>query len=184
MPPYYKKEEVIFDGKRYRKYNNYLNAGGGYAVSSIRNPVQRVVGIDFHFHIKREYFQIGINMSGEEFLSNNNLQGHLGYGLRFENRKTNLAFFAGPTVFTGVESLATDSFGISQPNFYDGIGVYISGQAIKKFTYDIGFGVDVFAEFSRKQSMAGFKFILFFSGAYRGPKKMINPNVRPLEEKK
>lgn len=173
-PPYFRKEEIIADGKRYRKHNNYLTAGPGYMTSSIRKTVQKAVGIDFQFHIRREHFQAGVLMSGEEFLSNNNIQLHLGYGYRREKTSSNLAAFVGPTYFSGVEGTP----GVTAASFYSGFGAYACVQAITKFTYDIGFGLEAFGEISRKQKMAGIKAVFFFSGAYRGLKRNYNPNVR------
>ncbi|MGZ4095318.1 MAG: hypothetical protein ACXVNQ_03000 [Bacteroidia bacterium] len=116
-------------------------------------------------------------MSGEEFLGNNNVQAHIGYGLRKETTKTNLAAYAGITRFTGVIG-RTDSVGNSIPQYYTSTGFYVCGQAVTKLSYDIGIGLEVFGEVSKWQSLAGFKVILFFSGAYRGLKKNYNPNVR------
>jgi hypothetical protein len=64
------------------------------------------------------------------------------------------------------------------PVFYEGVSFYACGQAVVKFAYDIGIGAELFVEFSKKQNMMGLKFIAFFSGAYRGPKRNFNPNVR------
>jgi len=177
MPPYYRKEEILHEGKRYRLHNNYLTIGGGILWSSIRGSEQRNIGADYNFHIRKNYFQAGLMMSGPQFLSNNNVQAHLGYGLRKETVKTNFAAYAGATWFTGVVG-RTDSVGNSVPQYYSGVGFYISGQAVTKFTYDIGIGMEVFAELNSQQSIAGFKVILFFSGAYRGLKQKYNPNVR------
>lgn len=116
-------------------------------------------------------------MSGEEFLGNNNVQGHFGYGLRKETTKINLAAFAGVTYFTGVIG-RKDSLGNSIPQYYSGNGLYMSAQAVTKLTYDIGIGIEVFGEISKWQNLAGFKVMMFFSGAYRGLKKNYNPHVR------
>lgn len=171
-PKYNRKEEIIYDNKRYRKYNNYLTAGGGFAYSDNRQGIQRVVGADFQFHIRRLQFQMGGQMSGEAFLSNNHVQAHFGFGWRKEKNTYNLAAFVGPTYFTGVEGTP----GVTVPIFYSGFGSYASVQAVTKFTYDIGFGVEVFGELNFRQTMAGLKFILFFSGAYRGKKVVYSPN--------
>ena len=176
-PKYYRKEEIINNDKLYRKYNNYLTLGPGFLRSSIRTDVSKAIGVDFHFHIKREYFQIGVLMSGDQFTGNNNVQGHFGYGIRKEKNKSNLALFGGITYYTGVLTIADTTYGII-PKYYQGLGFYAAGQAITKISYDIGFGAEVFAEFSQQQSVAGIKFILFFSGAYMGHKKNFNPNVR------
>lgn len=166
-PRYNRKEEVLYDGKRYRVHNNYLTAGGGFAMASNRKDVQKAVAVDFQFHIRRQHFQAGVMMAGDAFLSNNHVQAHVGYGFRREKRTSNFAIFAGPTYFTGVEGTP----GITLPQFYDGFGAYASAQAITKFTYDIGFGVELFGEINYKQTIGGLKFIFFFSGAYRGTKK-------------
>lgn len=130
--------------------------------------------MDFTFPIRRLHFQVGAGMSGDDFGSNNNIQAHVGYGLRRETKSYNLGVFAGPTVFTGV----TGDPLVGLPEFYSGVGGYISGQAVMKFTYDIGIGLEIFAEANYRQVMSGFKIVLFFSGAYRGPKRNYNPNVR------
>jgi hypothetical protein len=173
QPPYNRKEEIIHDAKRYRIHNNYLTFGGGFANSTIRNQSQKVVGADFQFHVKRQHFQAGVLMSGEQFLSNNHVQGHIGYGYRRETKFSNLAVFGGPAYFYGVEGEVG-----TPERFYDGFGAYVAVQGITKFAYDIGLGIELFSEFSYKQSLFGFKIIAFFSGAYKGPKRNYNPNVR------
>lgn len=173
--PYVRREEVLYDGKRYRIYNNYLTFGGGFLGSSIRENGQKVIAADYHFHIRKQYFQVGGMISGDEFLSNNNTQVHVCYGLRRERNTTNLAAFIGPSFFTGV----TGTPGITDPSFYNGVGAYFSLQAVSKFiSYDIGLGGELFAELSQKQRVFGFKIIIFFSSAYRGIKRNMNPNVR------
>ncbi|MCA0430222.1 MAG: hypothetical protein LCH32_06935 [Bacteroidetes bacterium] len=173
---YFRKEEIIYDGKLYRKHNNYLTFGPGYSSSTIRTDLQKDLGIDFNFHIRKIYFQTGVNMSGNQFLSNNNINIVFGVGLRKENHKNNFAIYAGPTYYTGVIGIE-DSLGI-RPQFYSGAGAYISAQAIIKLTYDIGFGIQPYATINTKQIQAGIKAVLFFSGSYRGPKRNYNPNVR------
>lgn len=170
-----RREEVLYDGKRYRLYNNYLTVGAGFLSSSIRHTVQKSVAADYNFHIRRHYFQAGLSMSGDEFLANNNSELRVGYGLRRERNTTNLAAYIGPTFFTGVQGVQ----GVSDPTFYNGVGGYMCLQAVSKFiAYDIGLGGELFAEVSEKQTQFGFKIIIFFSGAYRGLKKNYNPNVR------
>ena len=174
-PVYNRKEEIIHDNKRYRVHNNYLTLGGGFLGSSIREDMQLSVNADFQFHIRRQHFQFGGMMSGQKFLSNNNTQVHLGYGIRQEGITRNLAAFAGPTYFTGVTGYAGQ-----QPEYYDGWGFYLCGQAAYKFAYDIGVGLELFFETSQKQTLGGLKFFAFFSGAYRGIKKRgpVNPNTQ------
>lgn len=113
-------------------------------------------------------------MSGEELLSNNNVQFHACYGIREEKNRSNVSIYGGPSIFTGVEGTP----GVTSPTYYEGVGAYFCFQAIVKLKYDIGLGVDVFAELSQKQKLGGIKFIFFFSGAYRGLKGNYNPHVK------
>ncbi len=133
-----------------------------------------MVGVDYQFHIRRQYFQTGILMSGEEFLSNNNVQVHACYGIREEKNLTNVCIYGGPSFFTGVEGTP----GLTAATYYQGVGAYFCFQSVIKFKYDIGLGIDVFAELSKKQKLGGLKFIFFFSGAYRGLKGNYNPHVK------
>jgi hypothetical protein len=172
-PKYYKKEEVVHDGKLYRVHNNYLTFGAGILASSIREQTQRTIGVDFHFPIQQAHFQVGVGMSGETFTSNNTVQAHLCYGIRKESAKSNIAGFIGPSFYTGVRANAT-----GDAEFYEGVGIYVCFQTIAKITYDIGIGAELFGEVNYDQNMVGIKVIAFFSGSYRGLKKNYNPNVR------
>ena len=172
-PPYDRKEEIIYQGKRYRIHNSYLTAGPGFLQSNIRSKLQKTIGIDYHFPIRRQDFQVGVMMSGQEFASNNHIQGHICYGFREEKNKNNLALYFGPSYATGVEGDASGS-----PKFYQGFGAYLSVQGIIKFSYDMGLGAELFGELSDRQKILGLKLVAFFSGAYRGPKRNFNPNVR------
>ncbi len=165
------------DGKRYRIHNNYLTVGGGYLGSTLRKETQKAVGLDFQFHIRTQKFQVGILMSGNEFLSNNNLSGHVGYGLRKETSNYNFSLYGGLNYSYGVYAVA-DTGMTTQPKFYNDIGIYISAQVIKKITYDIGGGLELYAEANQTHIMGGIKFIVFFSDSYRGVKRNYNPNVK------
>lgn len=177
MPEYYRKEEILLYGKRYRIHNNYLSFGPGFISSTLRSTSQKGLGVDFNFHIRRQYFQVGALMSGETVGSNNHLQAHICYGYRKETKTSNLAFYAGPNYYSGVVTQSDPLLGI-YPSYYTGYGVYACAQGIYKLAFDIGIGGEVFAELSSRQNMFGFKLIAFFSGAYVGKKKNYNPNVR------
>jgi hypothetical protein len=176
-PKYFRNEEMIYNGKRYRVHNNYVTFGPGYLQSSIRNVSQKMIGIDLHFHIRTQHFQTGVMMSGETFGSNNNVQAHIAYGYRRETKTLNLAAYMGPSYLTGVVPYNDPVYGIV-PEFYTNYGIYTCIQGVTKFAFDFGIGVELFAEYSKKQTMFGFKLIAYFSGAYTGPKRNYNPNVR------
>ncbi len=144
--------------------------------------MQQGLGIDFHFHIRRQYFQAGFGISGDKLLENNHAQFKVGYGYRKETAKYNFAAFAGPTFFTGVHGVL-DTGNVYVPAFYQGAGGYVCVQIATKLVYDIGIGAELFSEFNYKQSLVGVRFFLFFSGAYRGVKRNYNPNVRSENKK-
>src|ERR1043165_5666592 len=113
---YDKEEEVIYDQKRYRVHNNYLTFGAGYIGSSLRNQAQKHTAADFNFHVRYSHFQLGVMMSGTEYLSNNDIQFHVGWGKRVETRPYNLAVFGGATYGTGVLTLV-DANGQIYPQY-------------------------------------------------------------------
>lgn len=168
--PYNKKREVIYDEKRYLKYNNYITFGIGKAYAKIRTTDQNVLNLDFHFHLNKEYFQAGFFMSGDELLANNNLEFHLGYGKRYEKNNINLAAFAGPS-YSAFNIRTSDSTGVFKNKHYELVGGYLCLQAVYKIKYDVGLGIELFTSVCREQQLYGARFIIFFSGGYRGPEK-------------
>lgn len=168
--PYNRKEEIIYDSKRYRKYNNYLTFGMGKGYSDVRRLDQSYINVDYQFHLQRQYFQAGLYMSGDDFLRNNNIQGHLCYGYRHEREKYNLAGFIGPSYSYFVTG-KTDTAGYTSPVINNIMGGYLCLQAVYKIKYDVGIGVEIFTDISPLQKTVGGRIIIFFSGAYRGIKR-------------
>jgi len=169
--PFNRKKEIIYDGKRYRVYNNYLTFGGGKGYSDIRDKTQSFVNVDFTFHVTKQYLSLGFLMSGDYFLRNKNLSGHICYAYRYEKNKYNLAGFIGPSYSYFVTG-TKDSTGL----YYNvtsnyALGGYVRLQAVYKVKYDVGLGVELFADISDKQKIFGAGVICYFSGAYRGEKR-------------
>ncbi len=175
---YDRLEEIIDNDKRYALHNNYLQAGAGFGGSTIRKTEQSSIGIDFVFHIKRQHFQLGFLMSGDKFLANNNLSGHLGYCYRIEDERRNIAFTAGVSQNKGGIAAHLDGTDTIPELLYRNPGIYLSASYIKKLTYDIGIGVELIAELNQTQQFVGIKGVLFFSGAYRGKAKIYNRHVK------
>lgn len=176
---YNRKDEILYNEKRYAMHNNYLTFGGGICGSNLRDAEQRVLGADFTFHIMRQHFQIGFLMSGDAFLNNNNLSGHFGYCYRIEDERRNIAFTGGISQNKGQIPSYIDFNGDTIPAFfYRNTGIYLSASYVKKLTFDIGIGVEAFTELNQTQQMYGLKAILFFSGSYRGKSKMFNRYVK------
>lgn len=160
----------IYKDKKYKYYNNWLSGGAGTYYNFTRNKkLGFALGVDYNFHIKYNYFQLGINLLGEQYGKYNNYHFHLGYGKRKENGKYHLAGFAGVSYTSGYQTLLVDSTVYIRN--YNRPGIYIQLEGVKKITYDIGVGMMFFADVNQEQTIIGAKITLYFSGAYKGKKR-------------
>lgn len=175
--PYNKKQETVFDDKRYRVWNNYLTFGAGKAYSDIRSIDQSVINVDFQFHLQKQYFQTGFFMSGDRFLRNTNIAGHVCYGFRKEKTLFNWAAYIGPSYSYFVTG-KSDTAGNFIVTTHSKIGGYLCLQGVYKFKYDVGLGLELFADVSSEQKIAGLRVICYFSGAYRGERRGYKPKKK------
>lgn len=160
----------VVDNKKFQYYNNWLTIGGGGQQNlSYKRELGFAGGLDFNFHIKKNYFQAGTLLSGERFGSYNNYQLHLGYGKRFEDKDYHFAAFLGVSYSSGNQVTLIDTTKYIKRTFNQP-GLYIQGEVVKKITYDVGMGASLFIDWNQEQSMIGLRFILYFSGAYTGKK--------------
>lgn len=155
------------DNKKFKVYNNWIDAGAGAAYNSGVPQVQFALAFDYNFHIQANYFQTGIVFSGDAPRNYNNYQYHLGYGKRDETQFYNFSMFAGITYSTGYNKKG-NYYLLDQ---YHAIGAYGSVQYIKKIAYDVGIGPALFAEINTNHRIAGAMIVLYFSSAYKGPLK-------------
>jgi hypothetical protein len=164
------KKEIIYDGKRYKVYSNWVSFGGGPALKVTSKSTQFAGDISYSFHLKKEYFQLGVLVSGDRFGENNNIMWHGAYGKRFENTKYCWATWAGLTYASYkpyIDSSATYSRKINTSP-----GIYIASQFFGKLKYDIGIGPSAFfSYYFDKQYLLGLRIDLLFSGAYKGKKE-------------
>ena len=170
--PYDPKAEIVFDGKRYAKWNNYLTVGGlpGGSINSGIPTSQFCGAVGFNFHIKQNYFQSGVLMSGNVFGDENNTQVHGCWGKRIEKNKYHFAAFGGID-YSLFYQWAADS---TPPRFISpaktAIGAYAAIQNFWKFKYDVGIGTTIFASYNTSRYLYGIRIELFFSSAYHGEK--------------
>jgi len=166
------KQEIIFDGKRYRVWHNYITGGTlpGGSLNNIIPTSQTCTGLDFNFHIKKEYFQFGALLSGNVFGDWNNSGIHLCWGKKIEKERYLFAAYGGAD-YSLFYPWAKDSLpgrfispAISQ------IGAYVTIQNFWKFKYDVGIGCNIFASYNQKQYLIGVRIELLFSSAFRGDK--------------
>jgi hypothetical protein len=160
--------EFLIKDKRFRYYNNWITAGaGGQQNLSYKQKLGFSGGLDYNFHLKHHYFQLGLLITGERYGFYNNYQFHLGYGKRFEDNVFHAAVFGGISYSTGYAKEHDSVY----TRKYDQPGLYLQGEIVKKITYDVGVGLAVFADVNLEQTIIGFRGILYFSNAYRGSTK-------------
>jgi hypothetical protein len=154
----------VIHNKKFKYYNNWLTAGAGWQQNlTYKRNLGFSGGLDYNFHVKQHYFQLGTNITGEKFGFYNNYQLHLGYGKRFEDKDLHVAAFAGVSYSSGrgkVDSIYVRAY--SQP------GLYVQAEVVLKIAYDVGIGASLFADWNAEQAMTGFRFIVYFSSAYKG----------------
>ena len=155
----------VINNKKLKYYNSWITGGAGWQQNlTYKRNLGFAGGIDFNFHIKKNYFQLGTIISGEKYGFYNSYQFHLGYGKRYEDKDFHYAAFGGITYASGFGKVGDSVY--TRP--FNGLGLYIQGEVVKKITYDVGVGVSLFADWNMEQSMIGFRFIIYFSGAYTG----------------
>jgi hypothetical protein len=156
----------VINNKKMKYYNNWLTLGGGIQQNLTYNRKYGFAGgVDFQFHIKQQYFQLGTVITGEKFGSYDNYNFHLAYGKRYEDKDFHAALFLGVSYSSGygmVDSTHRYERAYKEP------GVYLEGQIIKKIAYDVGAGISVFGDYNQEQAIIGGRFIIYFSSAYKG----------------
>lgn len=160
------KKEIVINNSRFKVYNCWLSGGAGWAQNFTTGRSKFNLGADFNFHIRPEWFQFGFFFSGPAFGNYDNYNFHFCYGRRLENEKINLAAFGGLSFSSGHIKLDSNF-----QNNYNDPSLYVCSQLVKKLTYDVGAGLDVFAELTPKHFLGGFRFVIYFSGAYKGEAK-------------
>jgi hypothetical protein len=164
-----RKKEIAYDGKRYRVYNNWLSVGAGANYNTKWPKDEKNIGVDFSFHVKKNYFRAGAFLSGSDFTASNNYNFHLGYGLRKEEEHFNLSAFVGPSLSYFRRPLS-DSTNYNLGTVYNRIGGYAVIEAVYKLKYDVGIGGQIFCDYNQVQMVYGVRILLYFSSAYRGIK--------------
>jgi hypothetical protein len=157
---------VIAD-KKFKYYNNWLTAGaGGQQNLSYNRKVGFQAGLDYNFHVKHRYYQLGFMITGERYGFYNNYQFHLGYGKRYEDNVFHAAAFGGISYSSGYGK----EYDSVYTRKYNQLGLYVQAELVKKITYDVGLGIAAFADWNMEQTIIGVRGILYFSNAYQGSK--------------
>jgi hypothetical protein len=160
------KREIVIGDKRYRVYNNWVCFGAGPGYHSENPRTQFALGLNFQFHIKKAYFNLGGTVSGDEFGIWNNYSGHVGYvPWRKETEKRNMAVMAGVNYTQGYTFLYAGHY---SSNRWDRVGLYAEFQYTMKVQYAVGIGPTFFVDWNQKRTLIGVRLDGYLSGAYRG----------------
>ena len=160
------KREIVIGDKRYRVYNNWVQFGAGPGYHSANPRTQFVLGLNFNFHIKQYYFNLGGLLSGDEFGVWNNYTGHAGFiPWRRENENRNMAATVGVSYTQGYDFLFAGHY---LSDRWDRVGLYAEFQYTMKVQYSVGVGPTFFVDWNEKRTLVGVRLDGYLSGAYRG----------------
>lgn len=158
------KKEIIIKENKFRVYNNWISGGIGASQNFGYGYSNHNFILDFNFHRQEKYFNLGVLLVGDDIGNYYLFQFHGGIGKRIENQQWNFAGFVGPSYSKGYKK----KNGYYVDEMYSEFGAFISIEAIKKITYDIGIGIKPYADFNFRQTVAGASVVLYFSSAYQG----------------
>ncbi len=175
-----KYEEIIIENKIYKPGSNWLSIGAGLSYNFDRVKIERDINVSYHQRIKNHHFNIGYHTSREEsflYISSQRLNDlYLGYGWRWEKQKTQQSLFLGTSYSWGGsfhhnETTTIDSVTIELVPFYRYFvepGLYVNYCLTYKFYYDLGLSANFFVSANQYYQVAGIRFSVYFSGAYKG----------------
>lgn len=160
------KREIIIGNKRYRVYDNWVNVGVGAAYSSKNPRLQMTIGMDFNFHIRKAYFNIGGYLAGDGYLQWNQYSLHAGYiGYQRQSEKMRTAAMGGISFTNGYEFIYAGHYsGVA----YNEFGIYAEYQFFHKIEYTTGFGTTLLINVNKKGVLAGLRLDGYLSGGYKG----------------
>ncbi len=180
--------KILYDNKIYKLNAGFATVGAGYYLSNNINYLMRGLSLNFNFHTFKEFFvQLGLSrMKYEESFNYPNKKdiviSYFNFHFSPFVAKTENAHFAfvfnpiGITYGGGYKDetsyykgiVMNDSTSTIQNNYF-GLNFYSSVQCIYKIKYDIGLGMDAYAEYNGNNWMiVGLKLNVYFSAAFKG----------------
>jgi len=171
-------EIFVHNDKLYKTVDRWFSIGVGGSLNT--ELKEREVNFDaaFHQRIWKIYLQTGYHRCSDEFLYDASLLKSLslqkmndlyfGVGWRSSKLYSNVSFFTGPAYSYGSRFHHTDP--ISNADFfeaYNALGLYSNFNFTYKLFYDIGIGVSLYDSYNKYYHVYGFRFHIYFSGAFR-----------------
>jgi len=172
LPAQFTREDTVIANKIYRPYSNYLLLSVGKSYDIKNAEVETSAQMGYVFRIVDQFFQVGYHTSSDQFFLNRSYQKlndiYIMYGLRKENIRNNMDVFLGVSYAYGSTYWETDSIGKKWYKGFSVPGIRISADYEWKIYYDIGIGLNGYAEWNQYYPIVGLKINLYFSGAFRG----------------
>jgi hypothetical protein len=167
-------DTVIIHHNVYNRHANWFAFGAGNSLNKYKQ-VDGSLALDYQFKWRKVYIQSGI-MRGKAF-SGSYFPGdydrvfnelHLAIGQKNETRKAFTALFIGAGLIQGEFAYPDDPKG--QGENFTTVGLTASAQLIFKPVYDVGLGLNAFANANTRYALYGVRLVVFLSNAYKGQK--------------
>jgi hypothetical protein len=159
------KRSFLLDNKVYSVYNNYINAGLGFAYYDYSPYLNRVIGADYNFRIKHHRLQLGAALTGIRLNNFDHSTVKLGIGAKKENKKSLIGFYFGPMFSSGFKPIIRDT--LNGPERYFATGAYLQIHYAYKVKWDYGPALSLQFDWNRYRFVSALRLDLFFSGAYQ-----------------
>jgi hypothetical protein len=173
------KEDFLYDGKYFGAYPPYLTFGLGHGLNTTTMKNEQNLSVDFHMQIKKtDYaFNLGYFASTPRFLEGDGgLEAffsrqkmhdfHGGVGYRYERLKNNFGVYGGASFVAGrtpVDTLVSSNAFVYRRT----PGLYIQANYSRKPHYDVGYGITLYAVYSRYYKIIGLQAHIFLSSAFK-----------------
>lgn len=171
------KDDFLFDGKYFDPYSPYVTIGAGYGINYQQQEGEQNLAVDYHMNFGDLATNLGYFSSSDRYLdgggglrqyhSRQRLHDlHLGAGWRHERLKHNFAIYGGVSFAAGRTPTQTedgnDAFIVRRIP-----GVYLQTHYSHKPAYDVGYGVTLYAVYSRFFKIVGVQAHIFLSSAFK-----------------
>jgi hypothetical protein len=173
-----KSDIFVHNEKVYNTVDRWFSFGIGGSVNT--ELQEREVNFDaaFHQRVWKLYLQTGFHRCSDEFLYDKSLilskslqrmnDVYIGVGWRSSKLYSNVSIFTGPSYSYGSRFHHYDD--IADTEFFEAyktVGLYSNFNFTYKLSYDLGIGVSLYDSYTKYYHVYGFRFHLYFSGAFR-----------------
>lgn len=173
------KQDFLYDGKYFGAYPPYITVGVGYGINAGTFSGEQNISVDYHATIKKSDYAInfGYFSSTPRFLEGDGglkqhfskqkmHDFHAGAGYRYERLKNNIGIYGGLSFVAGRTPADTlinaDAYVLRRTP-----GLYIQANYSRKPHYDVGYGVSLYAVYSRYYKIIGIQAHIFLSSAFK-----------------